>query len=607
MKKIWANCILLIFVFMLLFSIYGFRPEPLFHLSLSLDTTLTINTDGTVSTVELIRLPRAKEGTIFKFSLLHSPNHIKDLKIAVKHPVEVEYLPYNRLLERASDVLEYTVSTENNRMDISMPLQSSDKELWIEVSYLLSGSLINHFDTSQLFFRCIQFSEKTFLANWKVTAFLSKVSEPGEIVSWIRSSGKANLTIYSETELLQAVSSQALNFPPYAQILVPVSSVPSNYTKSLEFSLSSIIQGEQLMDTRINEAVKYRKTVWFWAWFSLMLSIAYLLISWCKNIRCFKRNNIVKQLITEAPDSLRPAELGLMARNGKVNIRDMIATMFDLAIRGYIQIEEYVMFVKEGEKKSHSLDYRMLLQDQPRDLLSTYEIVFLQTMFQEFSLDKKTISFYEIRKIFSRTPKLFERFWKKWLKELRKRAIILNFFDQRVTQRQVFLKIAGVLVIIPSALASFALLAFFTEHIDLIPLTVSFMTSGLLMVAASFFFKRRSDASENSFAKYNAYRNYLAHFKGITSSHYSANWTTLEKALPWVLIWEMEKNFFAALKKCYQRTKASEEIFAGSFYRSSLSENSDDQIITNIESMTSTSFQVFSAGLRTVRKSHNKG
>lgn len=73
------------------------------------------------------------------------------------------------------------------------------------------------------------------------------------------------------------------------------------------------------------------------------------------------------------PDGIRPAQMALI-RNERVEHRDVAATIVDLAVRGYLRIEE------SGGTKRHP-DYKLVLLKQPDASLLPYETTLLGSLF----------------------------------------------------------------------------------------------------------------------------------------------------------------------------------------------------------------------------------
>lgn len=90
------------------------------------------------------------------------------------------------------------------------------------------------------------------------------------------------------------------------------------------------------------------------------------------------RGTVIAQY--DPPDGLRPGEVGTLY-DEKAETRDVIATIVDLAVRGYLVIEE-------GEKKGFlgiggGKDYTLLRKKQPDQALKPYEEKLMSSLFKD--------------------------------------------------------------------------------------------------------------------------------------------------------------------------------------------------------------------------------
>lgn len=102
----------------------------------------------------------------------------------------------------------------------------------------------------------------------------------------------------------------------------------------------------------------------------------YLFIKWLRKGKDFKiKKPIVAQY--EPPDNLRPAEVGLIL-NQRITGKEITATLIDLAVRGYIKIQE--VFVNNSEDKDFELIKLKDFENKQEDLRE-YEREILRKIF----------------------------------------------------------------------------------------------------------------------------------------------------------------------------------------------------------------------------------
>lgn len=106
----------------------------------------------------------------------------------------------------------------------------------------------------------------------------------------------------------------------------------------------------------------------------------------------------------EPPDSMTPAEIGTL-RDQKAGIEDISATVIDLAVRGYLKLEEL------KEKKFGKKDYHLIsLKSWNDKSLKQHEKAVLETVFSEVGETKKLSDLAE--NFYSEIGKIQEKIYK---------------------------------------------------------------------------------------------------------------------------------------------------------------------------------------------------
>lgn len=110
----------------------------------------------------------------------------------------------------------------------------------------------------------------------------------------------------------------------------------------------------------------------------------------------------------EPPANLSPAILGVLLKE-KVDVKDILATVVDLAVRGYIKTREEerkVLFIRNKEYIFEKL--------KPEILLKSFEKIIIKSLFG----DKDSISSAELRnKFYTRIPDIEKEIYKEVAKE----------------------------------------------------------------------------------------------------------------------------------------------------------------------------------------------
>ncbi|MBV9411834.1 MAG: DUF2207 domain-containing protein [Acidimicrobiia bacterium] len=175
----------------------------------------------------------------------------------------------------------------------------------------------------------------------------------------------------------------------------------------------------------------------------------------------------------EPPDKLRPGELGTLV-DAAANPLDVTATIVDLAVRGYLRIEE---IPKEGWLGK--ADWNLAQTREPDDKLQPYERTLLNGIFESGSRTEVKLS--ELRNTFA--SKLHEV-----EEELYNDAMKRGWFVRRPDKVRAFWTVMGVLATFAGVTALVVLVAL--THVALlgIPLAVA----GLLLLAVAHWMPRRT-------------------------------------------------------------------------------------------------------------------
>jgi hypothetical protein len=336
--KLVKNCTLVVVVFLLYVSMLSCSRTWHQQMPLRIFTYLSTTTEGNLIVFEKIQIPATHRD--LKLTLSRSEGTLKPNSLSLQQVNQNEnpFTPEGLVEE-----------TGKQGFTLSWPLPSSTRSKTFELHYTLSSHILNHFDTAQLHFPCLQLSDNTHLKEWDVQVNLPYVDDK-DLIGWIRGRSSNKLEIMVEGELFLTARAREKNLDHYIQVLFPTMATPLNTNKSLEFSLSRIIDSEQKIDLLIEEYHKNAESIWIWSLIIMLLTFVYVFSQWCRNIRCFKQDP-VKTYTDRPPDIYHPAELGIVHRYGKLDVRDLVATLFHLAERGYFGIQEYVFIHQKPAKQ----------------------------------------------------------------------------------------------------------------------------------------------------------------------------------------------------------------------------------------------------------------
>lgn len=257
---------------------------------------------------------------------------------------------------------------------------------------------------------------------------------------------------------------------------------------------------------------------------ALLLTLGVIIYTVSLHIRYGReyKPEFVGDYYRELPVGFPPALVGYLWRFGKTEAADLMATILDLARRGYMRIEEYateegLIFKRKG--KGYSLIKNVEKCKGAKELLKPSEEFLLNFLFVHVSrIDR--VSFTEIEDYTKRDSQYFyHSFWEQWVALVKKEAEELNFFDQDAVAKGWQMTGLGAL-----ALVVVAVLSFFSKFMIIM---VAAIVGTVILVLSAAFIRRRSRTAVEDYSKLKAFRRFLMDFSNMDKSD-----------IPELAIWE---------------------------------------------------------------------
>lgn len=218
----------------------------------------------------------------------------------------------------------------------------------------------------------------------------------------------------------------------------------------------------------------------------------------------------------ELPAEYPPAIMGYLVKFGLVDEKDIVATLMDLARRGFFTIKEEAVTRKILFSTKTDYDYVLTRLAKESISLNSYESDLLKFLFDQVG-DGQTVTIDQIQEFAQKKPMVSGRFLEGFKREVAKAAKAHAFLERRGS------------VIALNVFVSFMLIGFGFTIISIWQLSAGFITIalGILQIILSVFLKRRSPSAALDFKKWEAFKRFLLHF------------SNLKEALPAsMVIWE---------------------------------------------------------------------
>ncbi len=193
------------------------------------------------------------------------------------------------------------------------------------------------------------------------------------------------------------------------------------------------------------------------------------------------------------PETYSPAELGVLWNMGLVEVKELTATILDLARRKHIRIEKNVQE-----------DFTLVKGENPEDTLLKHEQKLLEFLFNTLDGQRNgRVSLGQLEAWAQKNRWKMYKFWGEWQHTVKYEAKKYRFFDQATQKARLIELILGA---IPFGLSS----VFFIFH--LVVAGISAIISGIILITAGAVMARRSREGNNDFHKWKAFRRYLERF-----------------------------------------------------------------------------------------------
>jgi uncharacterized membrane protein len=239
----------------------------------------------------------------------------------------------------------------------------------------------------------------------------------------------------------------------------------------------------------------------------------------------------------EPPDKLTPGECGTLVDN-EAAMRDITATLVDLAVKGYITIEEKDESHMMG--LSHTKNYLFHLKKPAAQWIGArpHEIEMLSALFDSGSID--VVSLADLQNHFyTHLPAIRDRIFD---------ALVLdNYYMHRPDQvRQTYIGIGFVTGVMLAVIGAFA-----ANHTGMAPFPwiISGIVSGAVICAFAFVMPARTVAGARTLEKVLGFEDFLAHVESDRFARVIKTPEMFENFLPYAMALRVESKWVQAFAK----------------------------------------------------------
>ncbi|TJX15363.1 DUF2207 domain-containing protein [Tissierella creatinini] len=383
---------------------------------------------------------------------LEGMDGIGDYKIyEVTSGDSIEYL--NDQDAKIGDAHVFSYNMENSTIRFMIYSPSRYVEKTFRLSYTLKNVAVIHEDTGELYFKYLGDENQTFIHNFSASLKLPQMDR--EAIK-IFGHGPLNGTInFTDDNLIKLDVSQV---PPLtfieARILYPKEYTPmamrlgeSNINAILDEEASFLQEIEQESLRRQERKILLNKI-------SLAITVLGAAITGFFII-LIRRDKEIDTNLNHYPEEISPAELNRFM-TGYMNSRGLMATLFDLARREYITIDELNKDDKNLSKKELKYkDYEFERTNKNDGDLLDHERYILDWLFNEVGNGNR-VSTYDIDILRKKETLSFNKNQTKWSKLVKEQLKSRGYTDSKSTK----IGIVFILISIPLIIISIISLVF---------------------------------------------------------------------------------------------------------------------------------------------------
>ncbi len=429
---------------------------------------------------------------------------------------------YSRAYGDDEDPHTYTLDYENGERKITWYFPpTTEQTRTFNLNYTLEGGLALYQEGDQFFWKFIE-SDRGYTINAsRVTVHLPVNVSPGEMTI-------ASFRNTQETSDGTALDGQTVVFEG--------GSFPSGTEWEIGVSFPHGLVSAELPRWQVIEANQgfYNLVTVIVAIIVLIGGVLALYLMWYVAGRD-KPAGVVPEYFPRPPEDVPPGVAGTLL-DEMADMEDVLATLVDLARRGYLRIEE-IEQAGIGAKG----DFRFVRTKQiDAASLRPYEVELLRAVFK--TRKERKLSNLK-NKFYSSLPKI--------RKALYEEVTHLGYFPMNPEKVRGRYGCAGFLLLVVAGLAGFCLFSLLGEYSPLmlcVSLAVGLFPVGVMILGR--YMPRKSAKGARSAAQWNAFKRYLENIEKYTSLETAAE--QFDQYLPYAIAFGLEKSWV----KKFERTNA---------------------------------------------------
>lgn len=264
-----------------------------------------------------------------------------------------------------------------------------------------------------------------------------------------------------------------------------------------------------------------------------------MLLIWRRLGRDPRLRPIVTQY--EPPAGMTPAEVGALT-DESADMRDITATIVDLAVRGYLEIEEYEEPQLLGLWQSKSYAFRLRKGKESWEGLAPHEQSVLGALFKQGSADYVTLSDLRNR-FYTHLPTIKDNIFRGLLTK--------KCYRSRPDHLRRAYLVGG--MVVGGAIAWLGSMAVSAGGASPVPMVAAGILTGLVIIAVGWFMPARTTAGGRALEGVLGFEEFLSRVEGDRLQRVEMTPALFEKFLPYAMALGVEDRWAAAFADIYRQ------------------------------------------------------
>ncbi|MDZ7399705.1 MAG: DUF2207 domain-containing protein [candidate division KSB1 bacterium] len=304
----------------------------------------------------------------------------------------------------------YQISQDNERFYVKWFYRAKDEKRTFRLSYRVTDAVTVYDDVAEFYYKFVSERNEQSIGAVEVTAKLPEPADTSQVRAWAHGPLHGQLVFENGEIRLWAMPLPAGTYWE-VRCIFPREWVPAAEKRTEARARERIMAEERLLAEQANALrAKQQQRAAFRAKYqgqAMELSIILALAGVLALVAIYHRSGrpyAVRRsgrYSSEIPRDLPPAVASYVYYSGQINSGAMVATLLDLARRGFLSLEEFVQPKQSLFGKAQRINYRVHLNqeffDQHRDELAAHERDMVEFLFEELAGGAHQIDFAAIR------------------------------------------------------------------------------------------------------------------------------------------------------------------------------------------------------------------